>query len=33
MEEKWLKDTYLNKTIEDINDDNLFGRNKKEERI
>ena len=29
MEKKWFKDTYLNKTIENINDDNIFDTNKK----
>ena len=30
MEEKWFKDTYLNKTIEDINDVNISYECKKE---
>ena len=29
LRKKWFKDTYLNKKIEDINDDNLFYTNKK----
>ena len=27
----WFEDTYLNKKIEDINDDNIFDTNKKDD--
>ena len=30
---KWFQDTYLNKSNEDVDDDNLFDMNKKEEGI
>ena len=30
---KWFKDDYLEKTIDDINEDNIFDSNKKEEEI